>query len=437
MLIKNITLIDENYDVIKDTNIVIEENIISYIGKDIPQNYTGHIYDGKNKVAVSGLFNMHCHVPMTLVRGYGEGLPLNRWLSEKIWPFESFLTDEDCYYGSLLGISEMIKSGVVSFNDMYFNLEGILKAVYETGIKANLSYGYVDTPENQDYFKGNAYKQTKMLNDYIKNTNTDRIKADVSIHAVYTSSEDSVRKISEYCNSTNMNMHIHLSETELEIKECKKRFGVTPVEYFLNCGTFKSNTIAAHCVHLEDDDFSILKENNVTIAHCPSSNLKLGSGIAPLKSMLKHGINVTIGTDGAASNNNLNMIEEVNLAALLHKGVNKDPLFLSTKEIMKISSLNGAKAQGRKDCGSIKVGNRADIVIYNFDKPHMQPIHDVLANLIYSAQSDDICLTIIDGNIVYKDGTFTNIDIEKVYYNINKIKNQKLKMVSNMGDNII
>ncbi|EJO5347377.1 amidohydrolase [Clostridium botulinum] len=432
MLIKNITLIDENYDVIKDTNIVIEENKISYIGEDIPDNYTGYIYDGKNKVAVPGFINTHCHVPMTLVRGYGEGLPLNRWLSEKIWPFESFLTDEDCYYGSLLGISEMIKSGVVAFNDMYFNLEGIVKAVYETGIKANLSYGYVDFEEKQDYFKDNAYKETKMLNEYIKNINTDRIKADVSIHAVYTSSEDSVRKISEYCNGTNMNMHIHLSETELEIKECKKRFGVTPVEYFLNCGTFKSNTIAAHCVHLQEDDFNILKENNVTVAHCPSSNLKLGSGIAPLKTMLKHGINVTIGTDGAASNNNLNMIEEINLAALLHKGINKDPLFLSSKEIMKISSLNGAKAQGRNDCGRIKVGNRADIVIYDFDKPHMQPVHDVLANLIYSAQSDDICLTIIDGNIVYKDGSFTNIDIEKVYYNVNKIKNEKLKMISHI-----
>ena len=430
MLIKNITLIDENYDVIKDTNILIEENTIIYIGKEIPTYYHGEIYDGKNKVASPGFFNTHCHVPMTLLRGYGEGLPLDRWLSEKIWPFEKLLTNEDCYYGSLLGIAEMIKSGVVSFNDMYFNLEGISKAVFESGIKANLSYGYADIEGRKDYFNGPAYKETKVLNEYIESTNSDRIKADVSIHAVYSSSEESVSKISEYCNSRGMNMHIHLSETELEVTECKKRFGLTPAEYFLNCGTFRSNTTAAHCVYLEGDDFSILKENNVSIAHCPSSNLKLGSGIAPLKTMMEHGINVTIGTDGAASNNNLNMLEEVNLAALLHKGTNKDPLFLNSKEIMKIASLNGAKAQGRFNSGVIKVGNRADIVIYDFDKPHMQPIHDVLANILYSAEANDICLSIIDGKVVYKDGVFTNIDMEKVYYNVNKIKNEKLKMLN-------
>ncbi|SFC20083.1 amidohydrolase [Clostridium uliginosum] len=429
MLFKNITMIDEKYDVIKNTNIVVEGNKISYIASTVPEEYCGEVYDGKNKVAMPGFFNTHCHVPMTLLRGYGEGLPLERWLNEKIFPFESLLTDEDCYFGTLLGISEMIKSGVVSFTDMYSHLETLIKAIDETGIKANISNSYLKVGENDDYFKHNSYKETELVRKYMKKSNNDRIRADVSIHAEYTSSERLVRQISEYCNSTDMNMHIHLSETEEEQRICKEKYGLTPAEYFLKCGTFKSKTTAAHCVFVEGDDFNILKENGVTVSHCPSSNLKLGSGIAPLKTMLDYGINVTIGTDGAASNNNLNMIEEVNLAALLHKGINKDPLFLGQKDMLNIACLNGATSQGRENCGCIKVGNRADIVIYDFDKPHMQPAFDVLANILYSAQASDICLSMIDGNVVYKDDVFTNIDMEKVYYNVNRIKNEKLALL--------
>ncbi|MBN1045366.1 amidohydrolase [Clostridium botulinum] len=427
MLFKNITMIDENFDTIEGTNILVEDNKIVYIGENIPKNYAGEVYDGKNKVAMPGFFNTHCHVPMTLLRGYGEGLPLQRWLTERIFPFEALLTDEDCYWGTLLGISEMIKSGVVSFTDMYSHLESLVQAIEETGIKANISSSYLKNDENNDYFKHNSYKETEYIRNYAKNSKNGAIKGDVSIHAEYTSSEMLVKQVSDYCNSTEMNMHIHLSETALEQQACKERHGgLTPAEYFYKCGTFNSKTTAAHCVFLEGDDFNILKENNVTVSHCPTSNLKLGSGIAPLKIMLEHGINVSIGTDGAASNNNLNMLEEVNLAALLHKGANKDPLFLSSKEILKISCLNGAMSQGRNDCGCIKVGNKADIVVYDFNKPHMQPVFDVLANIFYSSQASDICLSMIDGKVVYKNGVFTTIDIEKVYYNVNRIKNEKL-----------
>ncbi|GAA0076283.1 amidohydrolase [Clostridium sp. CTA-5] len=429
MLFKNITIVNENYDVIKDTNVLVEGNQVKYIGSEIPKDYNGEIYDGKNKVAMPGFFNTHCHVPMTLLRGYGEGLPLQRWLQEKIFPFEALLTDEDCYWGTLLGISEMIKSGVVSFTDMYSRLETLVQAIEETGIKANISNSYLKFDDNEDYFKDRSYKDTEFIRNYVKTSVHDRIRGDVSIHAEYTSTEKVVRQISEYCNEANMNMHIHLSETAKEQQACKERHGLTPAEYFFKCGTFKSKTTAAHCVFLEGDDFNILKENGVTVSHCPTSNLKLGSGIAPIKTMLEHDINVTIGTDGAASNNNLNMLEEVNLAALLHKGANNDPLFLGQKDILKISCLNGAVSQGREDCGCIKVGNRADIIIYDFDKPHMQPAFDVLANIFYSAQASDICLSMIDGNVVYKNGIFTNIDMEKVYYNVNRIKDEKLKLL--------
>ena len=432
MLFKNITLVDENYKVQKNMNIVTEQNKIAYIGSEAPDNYKGEIIDGNNKLAMPGFFNMHCHVPMVLIRGYGEGLPLHRWLTERMFPFEDLMTSEDMYWGSLLGISEMLSSGVASFSDMYMEMDGICKAVEQSGIKANLSHGAAgglspETPFNQT----NGWKGMQYLLDYTKNAKNDRIIGDASIHAEYTANRTLVSDIAKFAKENYLRIQLHLSETQKEQSECKeRRDGMSPAEWFLSLGVFESPTIAAHCVWLDNNDFDILSKHGVTAVHCPSSNLKLGSGIAPLKRMIDKNINVTIGTDGAASNNNLNMLEEINLAALIQKGANHDPLFLSTNEIIKIATHNGAVAQGREDCGSIKVGNRADIILFDMDKPHLTPVYDELSNILYSAQSEDICLNMIDGEVVYKDGEFTNIDIEKVKYHANRIKEEKLKILS-------
>jgi 5-methylthioadenosine/S-adenosylhomocysteine deaminase len=426
MLIKNTCLINESFQVERGKYILIENDRISYIGDKHPEGYFGETYNGENKVVLPGFFNNHCHVPMTLLRGYGEGLPLHRWLAEKMFPFEAKLTGEDIYWGSLLGIAEMIKSGVVSFTDMYFEIEMMAQAVSESGIKVNLSHGLSYNSKKPSIFELQGYKDTERLLDIASRDKTGRLKIDIGLHAEYTSRESLVREVAHYARERNLIVHTHLSETQGEHDNCKLKYGKTPAEYFAECGLFDQPTTAAHCVWVEDSDIEIIKSKGVVPVHCPSSNMKLGSGFAPIKQMIEAGIPVTIGTDGASSNNNLNMVEEIYLAAMINKGSTQDPEFMYPAQLLKLATINGARAQDREDCGSIKVGNKADLVIFDMDKPHLQPVFDELANILYSGQSDDICMTMIDGQIVYKDGEFKTIDIEKVMHKAVGIKERIL-----------
>jgi 5-methylthioadenosine/S-adenosylhomocysteine deaminase len=430
MLFKDITILDDNLNVQTGMNLVTSEDKITYIGKDLPDNYEGDIYNGKNKVILPGFFNTHCHIPMTLLRGYGEGLPLQKWLFEKMFPFEAKLTSKDCYWGSMLGAMEMIKSGVVSYTDMYFNIEDIVLATKESGLKANISHGTSGSGEVLKFKDSASYKDTQRMIEMLKLEKNDAIKIDMGLHAEYTSDESMVRQVAEYAKENNLIVHTHVSETQSEHQNAKEKHGLSPLGYLEKCGLLENPLIAAHCVWIEDEDFNIIKRNKVTPIHCISSNLKLGSGFAPIKKMMDMGIQIGIGTDGASSNNNLNMLEEIHLASLVNKGVNKDPIFMAPKEIIKLSTLNGALSQGRMDTGSIKVGNKADIIVFDMDKGHLQPVFDVLANIVYSASADDICLTMIDGKVVYKDGEFANIDSEKVIFESNKIKDRILSELS-------
>ncbi|HMM70083.1 MAG TPA: amidohydrolase [Gudongella oleilytica] len=426
MLIKNTCLVNESFQVERGKYILIENDRISYIGDKHPEGYFGETYNGENKVVLPGFFNNHCHVPMTLLRGYGEGLPLHRWLAEKMFPFEAKLTGEDIYWGSLLGIAEMIKSGVVSFTDMYFEIEMMAQAVSESGIKVNLSHGLSYNSKKPSIFELQGYKDTERLLGIASRDKTGRLKIDIGLHAEYTSRESLVREVAHYARERNLIVHTHLSETQGEHDNCKLKYGKTPAEYFAECGLFDQPTTAAHCVWVEDSDIEIIKSKGVVPVHCPSSNMKLGSGFAPIKQMIEAGIPVTIGTDGASSNNNLNMVEEIYLAAMINKGSTQDPEFMYPAQLLKLATINGARAQDREDCGSIKVGNKADLVIFDMDKPHLQPVFDELANILYSGQSDDICMTMIDGQIVYKDGEFKTIDIEKVMHKAVGIKERIL-----------
>lgn len=424
LLFKNINIVDENFDIIEDGFLQIEGDKIVYIGKDRPEGYSGETYNGKNKLAVPGFFNTHCHIPMTLLRGYGEGLPLDRWLFEKVFPFEAKLQGEDCYWATLLGAMELIKSGVVSFNDMYFYIENMIEAVEESGLKINICHG-TSPAEGKTFFQLPGVQDTeRMMKKY--NSQKGKILVDMGIHAEYTSNEEFVREVAAFAKENNLIVHTHISETKNEHEECKIRHGLTPVEYFEKCGLLDNKVVGAHCVYVEDGDLDILKAKGVSPVHCISSNMKLGSGFAPTKKILNKGINLTLGTDGPSSNNNLNFMEEIHLAAMVNKGYYHDPEFMSPKEILKIATLNGAKAQGRESCGSLKVGNQADFFLVDFNQAHLQPVFDYLSNLVYSAQATDICLTLIDGEIVYKEGEFINIDEEKVIFETNRCRNRIL-----------
>ena len=416
MIIKDVKLLDENFQVKDHMNVVVEDGKYLSITKGMPDPEGREIIDGRGKFMMPAFYNTHCHVPMTLLRGYGEGLPLQRWLQERIFPFEAKFSPQYKYWGAKLGALELIKSGCVSITDMYFDLVDYGRALYEAGMKANLGNGLVTFDENASYFEDNSYKDTLKLKQWIKDNETEndgRIKVDVSVHSEYANKEKALREAFAFAADEGLFVQAHISETKSEHEECKVRHGLTPVAYFEKLGAFESPLVAAHCVWLEEEDIDIMAAHGAYMSHNPSSNLKLGSGIAPISKYADRGMNITIGTDGASSNNNLNMLEEVNLAALLCRGQAMDANALPAAQIMKAATRGGALAQGRDDCGLIKEGFRADFILFDMDKEHLTPDYDTLANILFSAQSSDICMTVCDGEIIYKDGEALFIDEEE------------------------
>lgn len=432
MLFKNIEVALEDGSTAKNMYVLTEGEFITYIGEAEPQNYSGEVYNGSGKIMLPGFYNTHCHAPMTLIRGYGEGLPLQRWLHEKMFPFEALLGDDDIYWGTLLAGMEMLASGVTSFTDMYFGMPAMLKAINESGLKCNLSHGCSDFSGTNGFKDINGYKGINYLLDYTKANKQTKIIPEASIHAEYTCTDRIAKEVADFAFANKLRLNIHLSETKSEHENCKQnRGGITPAQWFDKNGVFEVPVTAAHCVWVEDSDIDLLAKKDVSVSHCPSSNLKLGSGIAPLKKMLEKGVNVCFGTDGAASNNNLNMLEEITLASMLQKGAVQDPLFMGCAQTLTCATANGAKAQGRENCGAVKVGNRADIIVFDLDRPNTTPVFDSLASVFYSADCSNIVLNMIDGEVFYKNGDFLTIDKEKVLFNAKRIAGEKLAILEN------
>ena len=426
MLFKDIKLIDEDYKLREHMYLRTEGAVISYIGDKRPEAIEGEeCYDGHDKLLIPGLYNLHCHVPMVILRGYGDGLGLQRWLNERIFPFEAKLTAEDVYWCTKLGAMELLSCGCVSVSDMYFFITSIADALYESGMKANICHGISSFDENVKIDSLQGYKDTLKLAEEIKegkygallpDGSDSRIKAEMGLHAEYTSNESLVRQVAKAAKEHNMTVHVHTSETESEHNECKARHnGLTPVQYLHECGLFDNHVNAAHCVYLEEADIDIMREAGAVAVHNPSSNLKLGSGIADIRHYLDRGMRVTIGTDGASSNNNLDMMEEMHLAAMLARGIRKDANAISAADMLKMASLDGARAQGRSLCGSIKEGWRADLAVIDLSTPNMQPGYNPLSDLIFSAQASNVVLTMTDGKVVYRDGEYTFIDKDRTY----------------------
>ena len=400
--------------------ISVENDIITYIGTARPDGDFDRIICGNNKMMMPGLYNCHTHVPMTLFRGYAEDLPLHEWLHEKIFPAEELLTEKSVYISSKFAIAEMIKNGVISFTDMYSFSDKIAEAAIETGIKANIARALLcfdPTLKLKDDFR---FHEAENLFKNYHNSGDGRIKIDMSIHAEYTNLFGYVKETAEYTKEIGANMHVHISETISEHNECIERNGVTPTEFFYNAGLFDSPTLAAHCVHITDNDIDIMREKGVSIAHNPVSNLKLGSGVMRLPAMLEKGINVTFGTDGCASNNTLDILKEMYIAAILHKGVNLKPDIISVGDIIRMATENGALSQRRDLCGKIEAGCKADIILLDMNDINMIPLYDT-DSALYSINSSNVCMTMADGKILYENGEFTTIDIEKLKFDMRDI----------------
>jgi 5-methylthioadenosine/S-adenosylhomocysteine deaminase len=404
----------------------IKGDAVDYIGTEAPRDSYGEEYDGKGKFLMSGFFNSHAHTPMTLMRGYGENMSLQDWLTKRIFPFEDKLNSEAVYAGMLLGIAESLRFGIVSTTDMYYFGDDMARAILESGVKNNLGRGVVNFSEEGDINDLAGFQETKHLFETYHNEGNGRLKVDVSLHGEYTSNPKTALHLAVYMKSMGANMHVHVSETEFEHEECKKRHGLTPVQYLSKHGIFDTKATAAHCVWLEGDDFDILAEKNVTVASCPISNLKLASGVCNVPLLQNKGVNVAIGTDSVASNNSLNMIEEMKVFAIANKGKQYDPTLITPAETLKAATYAGAKGQGRDDCGKLAVGFKADLIVMDLSKPNMRPVHDLANNIVYSASGSDVLLTMVDGKVLYQNGEYLTIDIEKTIFEAEKATNRIL-----------
>ena len=396
---------------IEKTSIAIQGKMIMAIGS-VPQNWQPDtVIDCTDKLAVPGFVNSHTHAAMTLFRSYADDMLLMNWLQSKIWPAEANLTGDDVYWGTQLAIAEMIKSGTTAFLDMYFFMPDVARAVAESGIRAVLSRGMAGVAPTAQQ----ALIESESFYNEWHGAADGRITVMLGPHAPYTCPPDYLVKVVELAQKLGSEIHIHLAETADEVKTCYEKYGKSPIALVNDLGVLDCGVLAAHCVHLSPDDIAIMAEKSVRVAHNPGSNMKLASGVAPVHELLSSQIVVGLGTDGAASNNNLDMIEEIRLAALLHKVHHLDPLLIPAATAVDMATYQGAKAVGLgKITGKLASGYRADITLLDMHSPHWYPRHDRLSLLAYSATSADVHTVIVDGRILLDNRKLTTIDEEKL-----------------------
>lgn len=419
LLIRNIdtiTCTGEN-TLIKGADIGIRGDTISFVAAEgnAPVDFTAdRVLDGRRRLAMPGLVNSHTHCAMTLLRNYADDVALEEWLFKRIFPAEERMTPEDVYRGTMLGIAEMIKSGTTCFADMYLHMDEVAGAVAETGIRANLS----KSPYRFDICGMIEGDDSQHCYDFYRNWNgkaDGRLRVYLEIHSAYLFDEETLKCAAALARQCGTGIHIHMLETAGEREEAMARYGMDSAEICLKCGVFDVPVIAAHCVHLSDDDIEIIKNRGVNVAHSPTSNLKLGSGIARIPEIKGAGVNVALGTDGAASNNNLDMLEEIHLAAILHKGYSRNPRVISAGEALQMGSVNGARALGfGGEVGGIAEGMKADLIILDTDQPHYYPMNNPIAAVAYSAQAADVDTVIVNGRILMEGRELKTIDEEKV-----------------------
>ncbi|MBE7047807.1 MAG: amidohydrolase [Ruminococcaceae bacterium] len=393
-------------------SVVVEHGFIQYVGEKISKPAgTDKVIDAKGGIVMPGLINAHTHSPMTLLRGCANDLALDTWLNDHIFPLEEKLYDEAVYYGTLLACAEMIASGTTTFADMYFMSESSAKAILEAGMNANLSRCVTGTHQN---YKKRLAEGRQLFADY-HGAGDGSLWVEHSAHAVYTCSREALGAVAHAAELDGCGVHVHLSETMKENRDCYSAYGKSPTEVMRDAGLFNVPANAAHCVYLSENDMNILEAHNVSIAHNPTSNLKLASGVANIKEIKEKNINVALGTDGAASNNALDMFSELKLAALLHKGMRLDPTLINAREALFMATLGGARALGRHhERGQLKTGYRADLLVLDADAPALQPMHDPISTVVYNGCGGHVVTTMINGRLVMENRVLLTLDLERI-----------------------
>ena len=416
-LFSNVTVVtmDEALRVIYSGFVGVTDGKISWLDRIPPAEPPQKIIDGTGMVLMPGLINCHTHMPMSLLRGCADDLALSEWLNDHIFPREERFDGRVVKAATLLSIAECLRFGVTSVSDMYDHCEEIAQAVAESGIKANLSRGTTLFSDDFDFETFPACRELVALKEKWDGYDDGRIRVEASIHAEYTSDYRLWDALSEYAINEGLGMQLHLSETQAEHEACKERYGLTPTQ-LLDCHhVFDTHAVAAHCVWLEPEDMRLLAKRGVTAVHCPVSNLKLVSGRADVTGMIRAGMNVALGTDGAASNNNLDMFEEIKAASLMAKSRENDPKALPAQAALLMATVCGARAQRReRECGMIKLGMDADLIMLDFTAPQLMPCHSVLSHLVYAASGRDVILTMVRGKVLYASGRYLTIDLDAV-----------------------
>lgn len=413
LLIEEIFIIKNKDEFIEKGYLGIRDKKIVFVSDKPPELKVKERINRRDCIVSPGFFNTHTHIPMTLLRGVADDLPLMEWLEKYIWPLEGkLLSPSYVKAGTYVGILEMLKSGTIGFCDMYFFEEEIAQIIDEVGIYANLSIGILDF-ENPYYRDAEeALKKTERLMEGFKDH--ERIKVIPGPHAIYSCSRDTLLKSKELAINKGVSLHIHLSETRKEVEDSYKNFGKSPVFYLHEMGFFDTKLIAAHCVYLEDKEIELLKNKDFYVSHNLSSNLKLASGIMPFRKYKEHNLKITLGTDSASSNNNLDMLREMKIVSLIHKGIEQDPAFLKAKEVFYMATKLGAEALGFTDSGEIEEGKSADFVIIDPKEDLTLPFYDPYSYLIYSCTKSSIRDIMIKGKWILKDFEFKTLDKDRI-----------------------
>ena len=405
ILIRNAAILtqDKTRQIIKNGALLIDGDTIVDVGPSakLEKKYAKaakKVINGEGKVVMPGLVNAHNHAAMTLLRGFADDTALNNWLTKKIWPAEAKLKPVDIYRGTKLACQEMLLSGTTTFANMYWHPRQEIKAVKETGLRGFV--GIVALESGAMNF-GPAYIE-KTFKELLPQTN-EKIELVIAPHSIYAVSEKTLVWCKQFADKNKLLLHIHLAETEEEVKNCLKQHRCRPVEYLEKIGFLDNNVIAAHVCWASNREIKILAKRKVSVAHCPTSNLKLVSGIMPLGKMLRARVNVALRTDGPSSNNNLDMFEDMKIAALIHKWNEKNPQAADAQTILDLATFNGAKAlKMKKEIGSLTIGKKADMVIVNFDQPHLKPHHNTVSHLVYSARGADVETVMVGGRVLLK-----------------------------------
>ncbi len=416
-LFTNVTalLMDEGFTTLRNGFVAVDGTDISYVGTERPAGDFDQTIDCTGKVMMPGFVNCHTHIPMTLMRGYGGGHDLQSWLSDFIFPAEDKWDDRSLAAATGLGLAEMIASGVTCIADMYMRTGIIAQQILNAGISANLSVGAVYFGDPADFSPDKCSDCTNhhTLFQQWHSAGNGQIVADASIHAEYTSCAPVWEWVAGFAKEHHLGMHVHISETEKEHTQCLDKYGLTPIQLLDRYGVWDTRAIAAHCLYTTPEDWAIMAQRGVSCVHNPYSNLKLGSGIAPIPAMAKAGVNIALGTDGVSSHNSIDMFADMKLAAVLHNGVSRDPMAMTARQALEMATVNGARALGR-NTGRIAAGCTADLVLVDFDAPNLIPCHDEAENLVFSAHGSNVWMNMARGKVIYQNGTFLTLDLEKI-----------------------